>query len=918
MLLKSFHNLPIQKKLTRLIVLISSAILLITGLSFFAYDYYTFKQATLEKLNAVGSIIATNSTAALAFNSEEDAYDILSAMSAEPYIETACIYDLDGNLFSFFPSNAILKMKLDLGDKKAVFSSNYLETLYPIIEGDNKLGTLYLRYNLSAINTRIKLYSLIASGVFLVSFLLVWFFSKTLQKSISAPILNLSKAAESISRKKDYSVRVEKFSNDEIGQLTIEFNNMLSQIESQNKTLSSFNSDLLEKTEQLELASKYKSEFLANMSHELRSPLNSLLILSHDLASNKTGNLTDEQTESSQIIYDSGTDLLNLINDILDLSKIEAGKMEANIGKVSISSIINTAQNVYSPLTNQKGLSLRIEVDKNVPPSIETDEQRVNQILKNLLSNAIKFTKVGEIKLHITKSDSKVYFHVSDSGIGIPKEKQNLIFEAFKQADGGTSRRYGGTGLGLSIATQLAKLLHGELTIESEANIGSTFTLSIPFESTHEIAANSPTLNVEIISETRKKEEIKDEFLDYQSISDDRGAIAEHDKVVLIIEDDLSFAQILKKESHANNFKCLAASTGEDGLQLARNHNVNAIILDLKLPGISGLTVLGILKSDVNLRHIPVHVISAVSKSDTPIKSSVVNYLTKPVNADELHFTFELIENFNNRKVKNLLIVEDEEKVRKAVALLFTPSNAIKIFQAASIQQALKELTKNIIDCIVLDLTLTDGSGLDLIKELSTQKNYKIPPVIVYTGKDLVGAEIDQIKVWAESIIIKDNNSGKRLLDETTLFLHQKITDLSEHNQRIISEVNNKEVEIIGKKILIVDDDMRNIFALSKFLKSYSVNIYKSESGLSALETLKNTPDIDLVLMDIMMPDMDGYEAMRKIREQEQFKSLPIIALTAKAMAEDRKKCLDAGASDYFSKPVDVDKLLDLIKLWLR
>lgn len=684
-------------------------------------------------------------------------------------------------------------------------------------------------------------------------------------------------------------------------------------LETKNKEVEATKYDIEQKTKQLEISSRYKSEFLANMSHELRTPLNSLLILSRDLAENKKKNLSDDQVESAEIINKSGHDLLVLINEVLDLSKIEAGKMVLTVENVNLESLAMELQRNFKLQAEKKGLKLHVNLSDELPEFIRTDSQRLSQIMKNLMSNAIKFTGSGQIEVNIQKQDKDhIAISVSDTGIGIPEEKQMAIFEAFQQADGGTSRKYGGTGLGLSISRELAKLLHGKITLVSKANQGSTFTLIIPAE----MQQNPMHKNEYTVKPQESKHfEKRHTFLNYPSIADDRDTIGENDKVVLIVEDDLNFAGILLKQANHKGFKCLAAATGEDGLVLAEKYKPHAILLDLDLPGIDGHKVLAELKASPSVRHIPVHIISVNERTLEPIKEGAVEYLTKPINKKQLEEAFSRIENFISRKMKNLLIIEDDENSRKAMRKLIGNGD-VKCLEAGTGKEALDIFSDNHIDCIVLDIGLPDMSGFELIQKLGGAKDH-LPPVIVYTGKELSKEENDELQKYAETIIIKGAKSEERLLDETALFLHRTISNLPESKQRIITSLYDKEMILHSKKILLVDDDMRNVFALSKILKEHGMEIIKAENGLIALENLDKNRDIDLVLMDIMMPEMDGYEAMRRIRAQKKYNHLPVIALTAKAMKEDKQKCLDAGASDYITKPVDMERLLSLMRVWL-
>jgi len=688
-------------------------------------------------------------------------------------------------------------------------------------------------------------------------------------------------------------------------------------LETKNAEVEAAKNDIEQKKKQLEISSKYKSEFLANMSHELRTPLNSLLILSKDLSENKKKNLDDVQVECAEIIYKSGCDLLALINEVLDLSKIEAGKMSINIESISLKTFTDDIVCTFKHHAEQKGLELTCEMGKELPEFIISDLQRLNQIMKNLLSNAIKFTEKGSVSISINNyTTNSLIISVTDTGLGIKENKLMAIFEAFQQADGGTSRKYGGTGLGLSISRELAKLLGAEIKVSSKFNEGSTFSIIIPLE----IHAEQEVVSTDTLEEPFLPEHasaFEDKYINYPTIADDRATITRNDKIVLIIEDDLNFAAILLKQANRKGFKCLSAATGEDGLILASNYKPQAIILDMGLPGISGQDVLLKLKANPAIRYIPVHIISA---SDAPLlepnKEGALEYLLKPIDRNKLEASFKRIANTVNGKIKNLLIIEDNEISRAAMRTL-TGNNAVKCFEAGTGAQGLALYQDNHIDCIILDLGLPDMSGFELIHKLKDFKGHDIPPIIVYTAKELTKEEHNELQQYTDSIIIKGVKSEERLLDETALFLHRTIGNLAESKQLIKTDLYDKENVFHAKKILLADDDSRNIFALSKVLKEHGMEILKAENGLEVLDLLNEHANIDLVLMDIMMPDMDGYEAMRQIRFQDKFANLPVIALTAKAMKDDKQKCIDAGANEYITKPIDVDRLLSLMRVWL-
>jgi len=685
------------------------------------------------------------------------------------------------------------------------------------------------------------------------------------------------------------------------------------ELEEQTQHVEMKNQELQVAKAEVETSNRFKSQFLANMSHELRTPLNSLLILSKDLSENKKGNLDDSQVESAKIVYKSGVDLLHLINEVLDLSKIEAGRMELNIEDIRIDNFIGNIHRNFDHQVREKGLVLSVNKDFNLPDFIKTDQQKLDQIVKNLLSNAIKFTEAGSVEVLIRRaSDTLIAIDVKDTGIGIPTEKQSKIFEAFHQGDGSISRKYGGTGLGLSISRELAKLLGGEIKISSKPGEGSVFTLVMPLIMSDTHDRNHP----EVKSEQALPSDRKEEFFNYPGIDDDRLTISRNDKTLLIIEDDLNFAQILKRQASAKGFKILAASSGEDGLVLAEKFTPNAIILDLSLPGMDGRTVLLELKNNPSLRHIPVHIISAMERTLDPIRAGAVEYLIKPIEKEELDNAFQRIENFINKKMKFLLIVEGNQNNRESIKMLIGNGD-VKCIEAGSGEEAIKLMDSKEIDCIVLDLVLPDMSGLELIKKIQKNKE-KVPPIIIYTEKELSRDENEELQGLTKSIIIKGVKSEERLLDETALFLHRTIGNLPDHKKEMITEIYNKDDIFLDKKVLVVDDDMRNVFALSKVLKEQGMNVLKAENGLKALEAITSNPDISLVLMDIMMPEMDGLEAIRRIRSIDSFKELPVLTLTAKAMKEDRKKSIDAGANDYISKPIDLDRLISLMKIWIK
>ncbi|MDO8681702.1 MAG: HAMP domain-containing protein [Acidobacteriota bacterium] len=706
------------------------------------------------------------------------------------------------------------------------------------------------------------------------------------------------------------------------------------EVEQKNREIDQARLSLEDKAAQLALTSRYKSEFLANMSHELRTPLNSLLILSRLLAQNTEGTLTEKQVEFAKTIHASGSDLLELINEILDLSKIESGMMDVDAVPLPLNEVQEYVDRTFREVANSKGLAFKVDLDPRTLSSIITDQKRVQQVLKNLISNAIKFTESGSVTLTIepaasgwspehpslSRASAVVAFRVEDTGIGISPDKHQVIFEAFQQADGTTSRKYGGTGLGLSISREIAKLLGGEIRLASSVGKGSTFVLYLP--SVYVSTLTAPDRDRQDLMPVQARLAVDralaaaDLPVDDNPLSDDRSLIQPGDRVLLVIENDLSFARILMSLGRAQNFRALASVRGDVGLTMARQHRPDAITLDLDLPGLDGWNVLDRLKHDPSTRHIPVHVISVSEDSHRGMRLGARTYLAKPSDPDSLNEAFANIREFTDRKLKTLLIVEDDEVQRETLVELIGDGD-VKITAVGSGQEALDELEAQPFDCIVLDLGLNDMSGLDLLEKMRADKALSQVPVIVYTGKELTKSEEAELRRLAQTIIIKDVKSPERLLEETALFLHRVESTLPAEKQKLLDQLHRSDPTLAGKKALVVDDDIRNIFALTSILERYEMNVQYAENGHDALRMLNENPDINVVLMDVMMPEMDGYEATRRIRDNAAFENLPIIALTAKAMKGDREKCINAGASDYVTKPVDTDHLISLLRVWL-
>jgi len=689
-------------------------------------------------------------------------------------------------------------------------------------------------------------------------------------------------------------------------------------LDQKNIALNIIQAELEERAIDLQRASKYKSEFLANMSHELRTPLNSSMILAKLLAENAKGNLNTEQIQFANSIYSAGNDLLNLINDILDISKVEAGKLELAPEHIPLQRLSESLRMVFEPLVTQKKLQFNIEIDSAAPKSIFTDHQRLEQIIKNLLSNAIKFTEQGQISVRIFSASGGVAFAVTDTGIGVAKEQQSLIFEAFQQADGSISRRYGGTGLGLSISRDLAALLGGRITVESMPGKGSTFTLILPIElPTAEVEADAPTAVLVSAADVAAQEHSVLEPVSVpRFFEDDRDKTMLARRALLVIEDDLEFAHILYDLAHELQYRCLVAETAAEGLQIAADLVPDAILLDIGLPDSSGMNVLQKLKADPRTRHIPVHIVSATDRSEAAMQMGAIGFAVKPTSRDRLREVFTKLEDKLTQKVKRVLLVEDDALQRQSVMHLIGDED-VDITAVESGEEAIDLLRTTIFDCMIIDLKLPDMQGHELLQLMSTEDICCFPPVIVYTGRNLTRAEESELLKYSRSIIIKGARSPERLLDEVTLFLHKVESALSSERQNMLKTVRSRDRALDGRRILLVDDDMRNIFALTGALEQKGALVEIARNGVEALEKLNEVADIDMVLMDVMMPVMDGLEATRRIRADGRFGKLPIIAITAKAMKDDQEQCIKAGASDYLAKPIDIDRLYSLLRVWM-
>ncbi|MDQ0249635.1 CheY-like chemotaxis protein/signal transduction histidine kinase/CHASE3 domain sensor protein [Sphingomonas kyeonggiensis] len=722
---------------------------------------------------------------------------------------------------------------------------------------------------------------------------------------------------------KEQQVRLEQ-QQVEMEQTNAQLEEQAQQLETQRDDLARSNAAVELKARELEQTSRYKSDFLANMSHELRTPLNSLLILSKLLGDNPKGNLTEEQVKYATTIQSSGNDLLQLINDILDLSKIEAGHVQIRPESVSLDRLTRDMLQVFQPIADERGLAFDIKVPDDSPATIDTDRQRLEQILKNLLSNAFKFTEKGSVTLEIAPAArGRITLGVTDTGIGIAEEQQREIFEAFRQADGTISRKYGGTGLGLSISRELARLLGGTIALSSTPGEGSHFALTIPLAYDPELVAEreEPVMPPAQAKPASAAAEARPKPRVVRRVLDDRDSLRTAERILLVVEDDSIFASIVRDLAHEMGFQCLVAGTAEEALTLAREHKPSAIVLDVGLPDQSGLAVLDRLKSDVETRHIPVHIVSAADHSQTALSLGAIGYLVKPVQREDLAAVLQTLATKLSTSSRRVLIVEDDPVQRDAVAKLLA-SGEVETVGVGTVAESLDRLKSETFDCMVLDLSLPDASGFALLETLQEDQGHSFPPVIVYTGHDLSPDDEQRLRRYSDSIIIKGARSPERLLDEVSLFLHQVVTDMPPEHQQMIQTARNRDAILEGRRILIVEDDVRNVYSLTNILEPHGVTIEIARNGKEAIEALEKTgadggSAIDLVLMDVMMPVMDGLTATRAIRKKARWKKLPIIALTAKAMPDDQQRCIEAGASDYMAKPLDVDKLLSLVRVWM-
>ncbi|MBD8472698.1 response regulator [Pseudomonas sp. CFBP 8770] len=707
--------------------------------------------------------------------------------------------------------------------------------------------------------------------------------------------------------------------NEQLAERTDALGQQRDALDRKNLELNQAQVQLEERADELQRSSRYKSEFLANMSHELRTPLNSSLILAKLLAENPQENLTSDQVKFAESIYSAGNDLLNLINDILDISKVEAGKLDLRPENSSVPRLVDSLRMTFEPLAGQKHLELSVQILPDAPAMLYTDRQRVEQILKNLLANALKFTEQGSVELLVSgHANQGIAFQIRDTGIGIAVDQQQAIFEAFRQADGTTNRRYGGTGLGLSISRDLANMLGGYITVSSELGKGSTFTLVLPqrYEEIIEAPRHAPQPMVIAAQPVSNTPAVLEAPLTVARFADDRDKGPFTKRCILVVEDEPNFARILYDLAHELDYHCLVAHGADEGFDLAATFVPDAILLDMRLPDHSGLTVLQRLKELATTRHIPVHVISVEDRVEAAMHMGAIGYAVKPTTRDELKEVFGRLEAKLTQKLKRILLVEDDDLQRESISLLIGDDD-IEITAVGFAQEALDLLRDNVYDCMIIDLKLPDMLGGDLLKRMSNEEIRAFPPVIVYTGRNLTRDEEAELLKYSRSIIIKGARSPERLLDEVTLFLHKVESQLSHERQKMLKTARSRDKVFEGRKILVVDDDVRNIFALTSALEHKGAIVEVGRNGREAIDKLNQVEDIDLVLMDVMMPEMDGYEATREIRKDPRWRKLPIIAVTAKAMKDDQERCLQAGSNDYLAKPIDLDRLFSLIRVWL-
>ncbi|KAA5532156.1 response regulator [Taibaiella lutea] len=696
------------------------------------------------------------------------------------------------------------------------------------------------------------------------------------------------------------------------------------ELEERNRIINDRNEEIVKKAAELEQSTRYKSEFMANMSHELRTPLNSILLLSRYLYENSEKNLSEDQMESAKVIFNSGNGLLELINELLDLSKIEAGKMELDYSQISVREIVSNTKSLFLPLAKEKGIELKFADETTQGLLMETDKMKLDQIIKNLISNAIKFTAKGSVTLKINEIEGKnnfMEFSVIDTGVGIPNDKLSLVFEAFTQADGSTKRKYGGTGLGLSISRQLARLLGGEITVTSEVGQGSAFVLIVPKVpvSLEDIKEEEFILQAKALKEAEEERLRKSKSRNVvevipEDVDDDRNDIHDGDKIILIVEDDTGFAKALMQFAKKASYKCIIAVRGDDAVRLAKKYTPNAILLDIQLPVMDGWEVMNELKSNAETRHIPVHIMSSMEAKRESRLQGAVDFINKPIAFEQMRQMFGKIEAALNKNPKRVLIVEENPKHAKALSYFLESYNVTASIEH-TVNESVQTLQNKDVDCVILDMGLPDKTSYETLEVIKATPGLEDIPIIVFTGKNLSHLEESRIRQYADSIVVKTAHSYQRILDEVALFLH--LIEQNKVKMKHSERFDHMNDILQGKTILVADDDVRNIFSLTKALEKHQVKVITATDGTEALDQLERNSHVDIVLMDMMMPQMDGYETTTKIRNNPKYKNIPVIAVTAKAMLGDREKCIAAGASDYISKPVDQDQLVSLLRVWL-
>ncbi|PRD46388.1 response regulator [Sphingobacterium haloxyli] len=742
-----------------------------------------------------------------------------------------------------------------------------------------------------------------------------------------AELENLNTELEAQTQKLQASEEELRVQQEELMQSNQELEERSKLLEEKNHLIAERNLEIQKKAEELALSTKYKSEFLANMSHELRTPLNSILLLSRLMVENADANLTEDQVESAKVIQSSGSSLLSLIDEILDLSKIEAGKMELEYEHVALSDLRNDLLSLFLPIVEEKGLELKVEIDEGAANYVEVDKLRVEQVLRNLLSNAIKFTPKGRVTLSISQQHDDpdyIQFIVKDTGIGISPENQKIIFEAFQQADGSTRRKFGGTGLGLSISREIARLLGGEITLNSALGEGSTFSLVIPVRKMAKPLVAAPDLLVESI--THDVKEVTSLVTDPSSsltisdipeeVKDDRHDIKPGDSVILIVEDDTPFAKALLKYTHQNGYKGIVIVRGDWATEAAEKYQPLAILLDIQLPVKDGWQVMEELKSNAKTKHIPVHIMSSLEVKRESLSKGAIDFINKPIAIEQIGQMFRKIEDALTRSPKKVLIVEENPKHATALSYFLSNFNIVSEIKN-SVDDSIRALISDNVNCVILDMGVPDETGYNTLEAIKQNEGLEHLPIIIFTGKNLSQTEELKIKQYADSIVIKTAHSFQRILDEVGLFLHLVEESNLEPEKRKLNKLGSLNEVLNEKTVLIADDDVRNIFSLTKTLEHYQMKVVSAIDGKEALQQLEMHPETSIILMDMMMPEMDGYETIRQIRSIQKYAKLPIIAVTAKAMTGDREKCIKAGASDYISKPVDKDQLLSLLRVWL-